>query len=285
MNLTVSLIVSTRNRAPHLRQFLESLTQLDKDSLYEIIIVDNNSTDGTPLVLEEFAASSDLPVKIVRETRTGLSRGRNAGIANATGDILAFTDDDCYPAADLMSVWKKIFQDDQIGYAGGRILLFDPTDAPVTIQTRTDPAFIRKYSFHIPGSLFGANMAIRRSALEQAGNFAITLGAGTGARSGDDDEMFQRLSSHGFNAMYAPEAVVLHHHRRKPGPDIDQLYETYDVGRGGVYAAAILDHPFSYRAWVRIFRHVGACIVRRRFPLLRREWQGAMHYWHARKSV
>jgi glycosyltransferase involved in cell wall biosynthesis len=92
----VSLIVCTRNRAARLADFVACVASLDAPpGGWELVLVDNASTDSTPLLLEQFAKSAPFSVQCVHAPLPGLSSARNAGLARARGDILAFTDDDC----------------------------------------------------------------------------------------------------------------------------------------------------------------------------------------------
>ena len=96
----VSVVVSTRNRADVLGNCLRALAANRATVSFEIIVVDNGSTDGTREVVRAVAETCEFPLHYVWEPRRGVSHGRNAGIARATGRIVAFTDDDIQVAAD-----------------------------------------------------------------------------------------------------------------------------------------------------------------------------------------
>ena len=90
--MRVSLIVCTRNRAAQLPEFLARVASLEAPpGGWELIVVDNGSTDATPHLLDRFARSAPFPVRCVHAPDPGLSRARNTGLAHARGDILAFT--------------------------------------------------------------------------------------------------------------------------------------------------------------------------------------------------
>jgi glycosyltransferase involved in cell wall biosynthesis len=139
--MKVSLIISTRNRAERLSGILASLAALeDPPGGWELILVDNASTDATPTVLEQFARQAAFPVRVVRASIPGVSRGRNAGLAHARGDIIAFTDDDCHPRPDYLRAVVEVFEESRrsnsdgargLGFVGGRIVLHNPDDARV----------------------------------------------------------------------------------------------------------------------------------------------------------
>src|SRR5205085_1342954 len=99
------------------------------------------------------------------EVRPGLGNAHNAGWRSAQGKILAFTDDDCYPAPDFLSRIWSCFEDPLLGYLTGRIILHDTTDHPITIKESTTMLKYPGRSFIPVGAVAGANMAFRREAL------------------------------------------------------------------------------------------------------------------------
>ena len=145
------------------------MERLESPGEWELVIVDNGSTDGTAEWLRGFAERSSLRPLLVSEPKPGLGGARNAGIAKATGQIIAFTDDDCYVSPDFLIRIVEIFRDERIGFMGGRILLHDHTDIPITIRQDAEIQVIRPYSFIQAGELQGANMAVRRSLVAEVG--------------------------------------------------------------------------------------------------------------------
>ena len=131
--MQLSLVICTRNRAPQLAESLQTLTRLQCEVPWELIIVDNGSKDQTQDVIKNYGER--LPLKTVIEPQAGLGRARNRGWALSQGEIVVFTDDDCYPADDfLYSVVRCFEEDPRLGFIGGRILLHDPEDYRITIQ-------------------------------------------------------------------------------------------------------------------------------------------------------
>src|SRR3712207_3419731 len=134
--MDISVIISTRNRAKHLPQMLDSLKLLDAATLsWEIVFVDNGSSDATGDILNRFCDTYDGAARVIHEPKPGLSAARNTGWKASTGSIVCFTDDDCYPKEDWLLAIRQAFDNPKVDYLGGRVLLFDPTDAPITIQT------------------------------------------------------------------------------------------------------------------------------------------------------
>jgi hypothetical protein len=129
---------------------------------------------------------------------------------------------------------------------GGRILLFDPADARVTIDERDYPVEIAPHSFVEAGAIKGANLSFRHEALQKAGGFDPELGAGTPFPCEDIDAVAAVLWA-GYKGRYDPRPLVLHHHRRRE-PDVPRLRAGYDRGRGAYYAKFLL-RPESRRAY------------------------------------
>jgi len=103
--MDLSVVICTHNRATKLTSVLEHLQSLvaPGDTSWEIVVVDNGSTDNTPAVIAAVAARAGVPVRYVYEGRPGSGAARNAGISESTGEIVAFTDDDIFPAVDWRS--------------------------------------------------------------------------------------------------------------------------------------------------------------------------------------
>ena len=278
----VSIIICTRNRASALEPMFAALGSLRSDHLYEIMLVDNASTDETPAQLAQ--AASRIPhVRTFRVDRIGLGAARDAAWRAAEGSIILFTDDDCYVAPDLIDATVAMFdRHPEIGFAGGRILLHDPSDYPVTIDERNRPAYIAPSRFTPPGVLQGANMAFRRSALEAVGGFDTAFGAGTPFPCEDIDTVAACVWA-GIGGRFDPTMVVRHHHGRK-AKDYLALMQSYDRGRGAYFAKYVLrpDSRAAYlRGWiVGNFRH----IHRGNLDTLRRELASARAYLRHRRA-
>ncbi len=259
----IALCICTRNRAAALERCLEHVASLQTDRRWELVVVDNGSSDDTPAVLEAFCAR--LPqMRVVREPAPGLGRARNTGWRATSAPIIAFTDDDCYVAPDYLDAMLAVFSEDpELGFAGGRIELWDPADAPVTIDLRTAPKPFPPHSFVAAGGIQGANMAFRRKALEAIGGFDPRLGSGTPFPCEDIDAAAAALWA-GYRGTFDPRPVVHHHHGRKPS-DVGSLMAGYDRGRGAYYMKQILSRGRRWvygKAWARSMM----VTVRRRTP-------------------
>lgn len=231
----ISVIVCTYNRAPALLKCLNAFAKLTFENPWELIVVDNNSTDATAQVIKEFAQQASFPVIYKKEVAQGLGNARNAGIAQASYDIIAFTDDDCYPAADYLEQIASAFSDKQLGFAGGRVLLHNPDDLPVTIKLSETPEFYTPGQVMRPGAIHGANFMFRREALLAAQGFDTLFGAGAAFPCEDVDTVAECLRL-GWKGQYIPSIVVSHDHGRKSQHELEKLRLGYDIGRGAYYA-------------------------------------------------
>jgi GT2 family glycosyltransferase len=239
--MDLSLVVCTRNRARQLGAALERLACLHGARSWQLVVVDNGSTDETPQVIDRFRRQCRQEVVALVHHRAGLGSARNAGWKAGAGSIVVFTDDDCYPARDYLDAMARCFEEyARLGFVGGRILLFDPTDYPITIQESTVRREICPGEFLPAGLIQGANFAVRREALASVGGFDARFGAGS-LFPCEDVDVLARVSAAGWRGVYDPRPVVYHHHCRKTRADADKLMREYDRGRGAYYAKCILN--------------------------------------------
>lgn len=275
----VSLVICTRNRADHLRGCLHHLARLAPSCAWELVIVDNGSSDETGALLTAFARDARSPLKLLREEMPGVSRAKNTGWAAASGSVIAFTDDDCYVAPDYIDKVVGAFTDPKVGFAGGRVELYDPADYPITIQTSTQRALIQPRSLVPAGAIHGANMMFRRQVLETIGGFDVDLGPGTNVLAAEDLDAQARASLAGWWGLYTPEPVVAHHHGRTE-KDVPALQRAYALGRGAHMAKlafAAGARSIYLRCWrAKLYRALRRSGYERRDFMW--EVQGAAHY-------
>jgi glycosyltransferase involved in cell wall biosynthesis len=237
----IALVVCTKNRAHRLEPFLDSLRRLNYAAPWELIIVDG-STDDSIERLKAFAATFPAKTTIITELGPGHPLARNRGWRASTAPVIAFIDDDCYPAPDYLSDVLAGFADGSLGFIGGRILLHDPTDARITIAESQTETFLDPGVFVPCGFLQGANMAFRRQVLDNINGFDDHLGGGNLFGCEDGDAVLRALAG-GWKGKYDPKPVVYHHPRRKPGKDVVQLKRKYEGARGAYYMKCILYMP------------------------------------------
>jgi len=252
---TLSVVICTRNRLSSLRRCFEALASVRTHRAWELVIVNNGSTDGTKEYLDGMHASpiDRTPLRTVFEARPGLGLARNSGWRAANGNIIAFTDDDCYVAEDYVDSILEVFEEDrEIGFLGGRVLLYDSTDYRITIQESTVRLYFEPRTFLAAGVVQGANMAFKRSTLERIGGFDERLGAGTRFPCEDVDAVAAALWA-GIPGVYDPRPVVHHHHGRKTEREVHALMRSYAQGRGAYFAKYIMKKASRaeyLRAWI-----------------------------------
>ncbi|HWM20658.1 MAG TPA: glycosyltransferase family A protein [Ilumatobacteraceae bacterium] len=217
--LRLSAIVCTRNRSAWSTRAVQSL--LDQDiptSQLEIVVVDNASTDDTASVLSALVAGRDNS-RYIFESELGLSHARNRGIAETSGDVVAFLDDDAEAVPDWARRHLDCFRSDpDVVGTGGRIELGWPQARPVWLPDGWEGMYAGLDLGDEPCELteplipFGANMAFRRRALAPGTGFAVSLGRhGDDLTSGEEREFFERLRAAGGRLVYLADAGVTHY--------------------------------------------------------------------------
>lgn len=258
----ISFVICTKNRGRQLRSCLDRVAAMTVPFPWELILVDNASTDDTAAVMHEFLASFPGRGRYLLETRPGNGAGRNAAIQASAGEILAFTDDDCYVESDFLTEVAKVFEDPAVGYMSGRIMLFDPQDYRITVNESRETKLVPARKVVPAGLVQGANMAFRRTALMQAGLFDEDFGAGA-KFAGEDWELAIRVSLAGWKGGYFPGPVVWHHHGRK-APEARKLSRFYTIGEGAVYAKGVLTSATRLRVALYWAKRLGGDLIKRR---------------------
>lgn len=276
-NIAVSLVVCTRNRARQLSDCLGHLAGVNSSSPWELVIIDNGSSDETRRILFEFSANVTFPVKLLYEQKPGKSRGLNRAIAASAGEIIAFIDDDCYVTPDYIDRVLEVFADSKIGFAGGRVELWDPADYPMTIRTSSELELYPPRNYIEGGLILGANMMFRRSVLNAIGGFDTDFGPGTSLIAEDTDIQL-RASFAGWWGLYTPNVVVAHHHGRK-AKDASDLARRYCNGSGALNLKFLLLRE-TRSHFLKAFYWYVLGIMRRRYPVKSLLWQmeGAARY-------
>lgn len=232
-DLRFSVIVCTRNGAARIGACLEAL---EKQSLpaHEVIVVDDGSTDGTgDLVAERFPGA-----RLLQLEAGGLSAARNAGAELATGENLAFTDDDCEPDRDWLAGLAAAFEKGCDAAGGPNLPPPAGNDAEAIVAAAPGaPSHVMLDDMeaeHLPG----CNLAVRRSSYFAAGGFDPVF-----TTAGDDVDFCWRLRDHGFRMGFAPTAFVWHHRR----PSL-RGYLRQQIGYGKAEALLIAKHPQRFTA-------------------------------------
>lgn len=214
MDLSVSL--STYNRSGVLRNALERLAAQQTHGIdYEILVVDNNSTDDTKQVVSSFV-ERDSHFRYIFEKRQGLSYARNAGIAAAQSDLIVFCDDDVEVSPTwVQKNYEASLQFPEADYIGGRVLPIwggpvpswvRQTMAPFALSDLGDQPFL--VCPQKPHCLVGASLAIRRRAFAKAGLFSIeTQRVKNSIGSTEDFDWQIKVWAYGGHGVYVPDIV------------------------------------------------------------------------------
>lgn len=237
----VSLIICTRNRSGKLQRCLDSIEKIQSTLSFELVVIDNNSTDDTFAVISNHAQNSKIPMRWARETQKGTGAARNTGAAVATADILVYLDDDCYPAEDFVDQYQIVFaRQPELGFVGGRVELFDPNAQPITVLRSTQERFFAAQQRLLAGEIISANMGIRREALMSVQGWDELFGAGTDFPC-EDLDVAARILAQGWQGKYDPRPMVSHDHERNSRAEAEILMNYYDAGRGAFYGKCLFD--------------------------------------------
>lgn len=212
-----TVVVCTRNRSAPLAEACEAALSLAAPFDWELVIVDNASTDDTRDVARAIVARHPGRVRLVVESSLGLSAARNLGVRLARGEWIAFLDDDAVPAPGWLEAYDRALAEPATGGAGGPV---EP-DFRGALPDWFEPVYLPYVSAWDRGGephlLFhneyprGANMAFRRDALARVGDFDVRLGRrGRSLRSCEEIELCLRLERTGLAVVYEPAARVRH---------------------------------------------------------------------------
>ena len=256
-----SVIVCTRDRADRLADCLTAVLRQDYPD-FEVIVVDNapGGDDVARLVSRLRAAGTrGIPLLHVVEPRPGLSWARNAGLAAASGSIVAYLDDDEHPDRHWLAELARGFTlGKRVAGVSGLVLPAE-LDTPAqdlyeqfgghskgrgfTPEVFDQASHARQHPLYpLPAFGVGASMAFDRAALTRIGGFDVALGAGTPARAGEDTAAIADVMLDGGTFVYWPGAVMWHVHRRTTG-EVQRQLDGYGSGLTAFYTRAVLRDP------------------------------------------
>jgi glycosyltransferase involved in cell wall biosynthesis len=224
--MTISIIVCTFNRVRSLARTLRSLKEMSLPSSeqWELIVVDNNSSDSTKSFVLEFKQESPVPVRYIFESQQGKPFALNMGIQSAAGELLLFTDDDVIVDRYWLRNINNTFKETDCLGVGGKIVPVWPSQKPSWFQTDGPYGLMSAIANYDLGELscelnsasapFGANVAFNRRAFEKYGYYRTDLGPSAGkdriGGGGEDTEFARRLLRAGERLIYSPAAIVYH---------------------------------------------------------------------------
>ncbi|ULQ57424.1 glycosyltransferase [Flavihumibacter rivuli] len=214
--LRISAVICTYNRDRYINMALDSLAgqDLSRDQ-YEVIVIDNHSTDNTAAIVKEFMANHpELNIRYVFEPRKGLSFARNRGWQEAQSPIITYIDDDARAVPGFLQAILEMFREypDAVG-AGGRVVpAYESGHEPVWMSTYLN-GFVGKVEFGEEPKVFegkmkypaGCNMTYKRSIIDQAGGFNNDL-----TFRSDDKYIYYKVTAISNKVYYTPKAIVHH---------------------------------------------------------------------------
>ena len=224
----VSVVVATYDGERTLKLCLDSLTRLNYPD-YEVILIDDGSTDATPQIAQLFTN-----IRYIRQPNRGLSAARNAGIAAATGEIIAFTDSDCRADEDWLYYVVNDLLNDNFAAIGGHNFL-PPDDSWVAAAVMASPGgpahvmLTDRVAEHVPG----CNMVFYKWALAEIGGFDPIF-----TKAGDDVDVCWRLQERGHKIGFSSGGFVWHYRRSNVA-----AYLRQQTGYGEAEGVLARKHP------------------------------------------
>ncbi len=220
---TATVLICTYNRADALASTLDSIASTANDSPFdwEVLVVDNNSTDGTRHVVESRAAAYPVRLRYLFESRQGKSNALNTGMRDSSAEVIVFTDDDVnVPAGWLDAAVTPLLERADVDYTGGPVRpmwrgtppsWLEPSGnlgGTIAVKDHGPEAFIFEDEKKTP---LGVNMAVRRSLIERIGGFRPDLGrSGASLLRQEQAEFFYRSREAGARGLYVPRMVLDH---------------------------------------------------------------------------
>jgi len=200
----ISVVIPICNSEKTIKRTIEALLSQKTEKSYEVIVVDDGSTDETPNIIQKY------PIKIILKKNAGPSVARNTGWKAASGKIVAFTDSDCIPVPDWLDTISKHFQDLSVGGVGG------------TYKTENRGSILATYI----GEDIGFRHNRLRKEIEATGTFSAAFRKNLLKQVGGFDETYEKATAEdfdlcfairktGYKIIYEPKAIVGHYHKEE----------------------------------------------------------------------
>lgn len=217
-HMDISVVLATYNRSASLCVTLESFSSLVSPAglSWELLVVDNNSTDATREVVERFAKTAGFPIRYIFEKKQGKSIALNAGVAEARAEIIAFTDDDVLLHHDWLAHLKRTFDEVDCAAVAGKVVPQWNHPKPDWLRMEGQFAVTNFDQGEEPKGIgvppIGANSAFRKEVFREYGLFRIDLGPNSNRHTitCEDWEFGERLLRAGEKIAYCPHAIVYH---------------------------------------------------------------------------
>jgi glycosyltransferase involved in cell wall biosynthesis len=237
--MDVSVVICTRNRPDLIGAAVQSVLA-NRYANFDVLVVDQSDDDQTGAIVRQLAA--DQPrLRYLHTNIAGLSRAYNIGVRETTGEVLAFTDDDCVAPPDWLAEIAGAFErnaDADLLY--GQVLLPEALAAKLAEGTGTVPTLTidqprridRAHGFRLYG--MGANFAARRRLFERIGGFDEVMGGGGPLKSSQDFDFQYRTYVAGATVLLCPEVKVEHYGFRS-NAQWPATLRAYGIGDGAFY--------------------------------------------------
>jgi glucosyl-dolichyl phosphate glucuronosyltransferase len=275
--MDASVVVCTRNRAPLLEITLDSLAAQTLDvNRFEVVVIDNVSTDSTPEVVERWQSANARPCRRVVEERRGTNHARNRGVREARGRVVAFLDDDARAEHDWLERLLQTFEEERVAGVGGAIRLAWQSPPPrwltedylLGLLAEFELGDVRCRVERFP-YLVGTNMAFAADVFERVGGFSAELERRSATVIGMEDlEFCHRVVRSGGTLAYEPRAVVHHFVPDDRATFRFLVRRSYADGRSMARFHRLSGLRDSASRPRRFFRQLTALPVR----MLRRDW-------------
>lgn len=243
--LTLSVVVSTHNRAEKLRATLASLAacEIPPHVDWEVLVADNSSVDDTERVVRGLIARFPARLMYVYQSTLSKSTGANLALRHLRGNLIAFLDDDVRVArrwaAEIVATYAR---DPQLGGLGGRVENLDAAASTIGTRRSAATAVISPESVDLSCMpITGANLCFRRELLERIGAYDESLGPGTAVGGAEDLDLVYRAMRTGCRLIYLPQALVYHDPGRRTDAELARCRRGYLRGRGAFYAKHFAD--------------------------------------------
>ena len=218
----ISVIVCTHNRADLLTSVINQLRAQDyPEAAFEIVVVDNCSTDHTPQVVGQLTGKPGVPVRYIAESRPGVTFARNRGAEEVRNPYLAYLDDDCSVEPDWLSQLMSGFDlDERVTVVAGRVVLdWDKQEKPAWLGPKSE-RWLAAYSYsgsqsrllNDPGYVIEGNMALAHRAWKAAGGFLGMDQFGSPHMAAEEIVyLLKQIDRQGGKVAFVPGAVAHHH--------------------------------------------------------------------------
>ena len=295
--IQLSVMLATRNGEHVLRRTLEGYVNAQLPSApWELLVIDNGSTDGSVAILESFR--SRLPLRVITESRPGKNRALNAGLEVRRGQLVVLTDDDAVPEKSFLVAWERVLGEHlDIDLFGGRIRPFFEVPPPRWLLASPHEFALMFGERDLAegavdaGELYGGNMAIRARVFDAGNRFAEGIGP-DGSDSeypmGSEVEFCLRVARSGAKSRFNRGPVVDHIVRPSQWTKKAWIRRAFRSGRGRAYIMYAHKNKISLPkvTWLDLlhmaspFRHqryraLRALHLRRGFDMERARWDQA----------